>query len=1108
MHELLEALRASAPFQALLARPGPARVDPAGRAYLLAGLAEALEGPVVAVAAGPRESAPLARDVGAFLGHERVADLPAWEALPVEGISPSPETSARRHAAVSAVRAAAGPFVLVVSAVAAAQRLIPQVGSVPPLTVESGTELSPDDLADRLAGLGYARADLVMHRGEFAVRGGLVDVFPGTAPRPVRVEFWGDEVESLREFSPSTQTSTASLARLDAQPVRELLPTPEIRERAEAGIPRHKDRFREALDRLSDGLLFEGMEQVAPLLFDELPVLGELVPPDAWVVATEPRLAAERAASAVRECEALAEALGWTGPPVMADLDEALGGRTRVDLTEFTEGVDLGIEGWGPALGDPGRVARRAASLAGEGYRVAASAQGHGSLDRVLEVLTREGVSPDPAVPDGPVSGFVFREGRVALVGEDDLFGRRRRSHEPPRLAGRSAGAFALELSPGDFVVHRVHGVARYGGMTRRRIGDAERDYLLLEYAKDDRLFVPADQVDVVSKYVGGEEPRLHRLGTSDWVRTKSRVKRALRDMAGELVRLYSARLAATGHAFPADDPWQHELEDAFPHQETADQLTAIQDVKRDMEQGRPMDRLLCGDVGYGKTEVALRTAFKAATSGKQVAVLVPTTLLAEQHFVTFSERFAPFPVRVAMLSRFLSAGEQRRVLEDVASGEVDVVIGTHRLLSRDVRFKDLGLVVVDEEQRFGVAHKERLKQLRLDVDVLTMTATPIPRTLEMALTGIRDMSVVDTPPEDRQPVLTYVGAWDEEVAVGAVRRELRRGGQVFWVHNDTRTIDRQAGRIQQLVPEARIGVVHGQMDERVLEKTMMGFWNAESDVLVTTTIIESGLDVPTANTLVIERADAMGLAQLYQLRGRVGRSAERAFAYFFFPPQRALTEEAHQRLAAIGRHTALGSGFQIAMRDLEIRGAGNLLGAEQSGHIAAVGFDTYARLLQEAVAEMQGEPVREEVPVRIDLPVKAYLPVGYVGQEALRLDLYREIAGARDEADLDRIRGATADRFGALPTEAEALVELSRLRIVCERFGVEEVSTFRGQIRVRPFVPDVEDLPEEASWHAATETLNLDPPGLASAELCRWVRDRLVTLAGDPSPSAPRPSG
>ena len=481
--------------------------------------------------------------------------------------------------------------------------------------------------------------------------------------------------------------------------------------------------------------------------------------------------------------------------------------------------------------------------------------------------------------------------------------------------------------------------------------------------------------------------------------------------MAGELVRLYSVRMAVAGHAFGPDTPWQMELEDAFPHEETGDQVTAIEEVKLDMQRPKPMDRLICGDVGFGKTEIAVRAAFKAVMDGKQVAVLVPTTLLAEQHFITFSERFAPFPVKVAMLSRFVSPAEQKRVARDASSGAVDVVIGTHRLLSDDVKFRDLGLVVVDEEQRFGVVHKERLKRMRAHVDVLTMTATPIPRTLEMALTGIREMSTVDTPPEDRQPVLTYVGSYDEGLAIGAVRRELLREGQVFWVHNRVATIDRQAAWIHEQLPDARIVTAHGQMDEALLEKQMIRFWDRDADILVCTVIIESGLDVPNANTLIVDAAHLLGLAQMYQLRGRVGRSPERAFAYFFFPPQREMTEEAHGRLATIAKHQALGSGFQIALRDLEIRGAGNLLGAEQHGHIAAVGFDTYCRLLAESVAEMRGEPLAEEKDLRIDLPVKAFVPPGWVAQEALRLDLYRRISTSGDHATLEAVR---AERWTA----------------------------------------------------------------------------------------------
>ena len=577
--------------------------------------------------------------------------------------------------------------------------------------------------------------------------------------------------------------------------------------------------------------------------------------------------------------------------------------------------------------------------------------------------------------------------------------------------------------------------------------------------------------------------------------------------MAGELVRLYSVRMAVPGHAFGSDTPWQHELEDAFPHDETGDQLTAIEEVKQDMEVAKPMDRLICGDVGFGKTEVAVRAAFKAVMDGRQVAVLVPTTLLAEQHFITFSERFAPFPVKVTMLSRFVPPSEQKRVIAEVAKGAIDVVIGTHRLLSSDVTFKDLGLVIVDEEQRFGVVHKERLKKLRAHVDVLTMTATPIPRTLEMALTGIRDMSTIDTPPEDRQPVLTYVGPYDESLALGAVRRELLREGQVFWVHNRVATIDRQAAWLQEQLPDARVVVAHGQMDEADLEKQMIKFWDREADVLVCSVIIESGLDVPNANTLIVDTAHLLGLSQMYQLRGRVGRSTERAFAYFFFPPTRELTEEAHERLATIGKHQALGSGFQIALRDLEIRGAGNLLGAEQHGHIAAVGFDTYCRILQQSVAEMKGEPVVVEKELRIDLPVKAFVPPGWVAQEALRLDLYRRISTAGDREQLEHVRAETVDRYGALPAEVQTLFAVAALRATAAALGVEEITTFREQVRIRPVALPEEvlaDLGERvpgATFHDAKQTLNLVPGRVFGLELVRWIEDSLGDAVGRTEP-------
>jgi transcription-repair coupling factor (superfamily II helicase) len=1093
LRKLLEPLLESGAFQALLAASSPrlARADAAGHPYVLAAVAEAVEAPVLVVTPGPREAEALAAAGGAFLGPERVAVFPAWEALPSEGISPGPEVVARRTEGAHRLAGSKGSFLIVAPVAAALQRIVPTLGR-PPKAVQAGDALAPDALVESLVARGYRRADLVVHRGELAVRGGIVDVFPGTASRPVRIEFYGDEVERVREFSPATQTTTGPADRVEIFAVRELLPDEEVRERARAEVARHKGRPRELLDRIGDGLVFEGMEQAAPLLYDEMPVLVDLLPEGSWVSVTSVRRTLELGRTIAAEAAALAEATGVRGDP-LADPDEAFSDRPRADLTEFTEGADLGISGWEGLPGE--RLASRAAALAEDGYAVAVSAAGRGSLERALEVLGRAGLTglpSDLAVESGLLEGFVFAGGRVAVVGEDDLFGRRRRAHEAPRVTGRSAAAFAEELSPGEFAVHRVHGVGKYVGMVRREIGGSERDYLLLEYAAADRLYVPAEQVDVVSRYVGGERPRLHRLGTNDWPRAKARVRRAVRDMAGELVRLYSARMAAQGHAFSSDAPWQHELEDAFPHEATRDQLVAAADVKRDMESPKPMDRLICGDVGYGKTEVAVRAAFKAVMDGKQVAILVPTTLLAEQHHVTFSERFAPFPVRVEMLSRFRSRAEQRAILEDVAAGSVDVVIGTHRLLSSDVRFKDLGLLVVDEEQRFGVAHKERLKRLRVNVDVMTMTATPIPRTLEMALSGVREMSVVDTPPEDRQPILTYVGPWDEDVGLAAVRRELRRGGQTFWVRPNVRSIDRWASRISSKVPEARVGIAHGQMDEAQLEKAMLGFWNGETDVLVCTTIIESGLDVPNANTLVVDRADRFGLSQLYQLRGRVGRSAERAFAYLFFPEESRMTEEAHERLAAISRFTALGSGFKVAMRDLEIRGAGNLLGAEQSGHIAAVGFDTYARILAESVAEMKGEPLPEEIEIRVDLPVRAFLPVEYVGQESLRLELYRRISSARTEEEIESVRTEAEDRFGPLPSEAVTLLDLARLRIAAEARGITEVVTYRSQVRLKP-VAEPAELPGAASYHAPTRTLNLDPePRELGPGLPAWVRERL----------------
>jgi len=1038
---------------AVLAVPEPAR------ALAIAGLATlSSRRPLVVAVPTTGDADRVANDLRAFLGADAVDTFPAWETLPFERVSPSVETMGRRLRTMWRLRdPERAPRVLVAPVRALVQRLGPHVEDVDPVVIVPGEQRDRDDLLAELVGRGYRREEVVEHRGELAVRGSIIDVFPSTADRPVRIDLWGDEVDRLTEFSVSDQRATDDVARLEIFGCRELLPTEEVRARAERLIAL-EPWGREQWERLSQGQTFDGMESWLPWLTEGEHVLFDLVGPEALVLLIEPRRMRDRAADLLAEEADLASSLAKTWGATTAGEDDGFPRLhlpfdrllTHTDAPAWTvttapEGPDVATVasmGIAATAGDPERVVRQLAELAGDGYRIVVAADGEGSAARLRSLLSSHGISPTIDVT--PLErGCILPAIKLAVIAEHDLTGRRR-AHRKARAPRRDAQGFFDDLKAGDHVVHHQHGVARYAGMVKRAIGGVERDYLLLEYKGDDKLYVPSDQIDAVRHYTGGDSPALSRLGGDGWQKAKAKVRSVVSEIAQELVVLYQKRLHAPGHAFPEDTPWQRELEEAFPYQETPDQLTAINEVKTDMEAEHPMDRLVCGDVGFGKTEVAIRAAFKAVQDGKQVAVLVPTTLLAQQHHQTFGDRFAGYPVRVEVLSRFLTGAQAREVARGVQSGEVDIVIGTHRLLSEDIKFKDLGLLVVDEEQRFGVGHKEQIKHLKHGVDVLTLSATPIPRTLEMSLTGIRDLTLLNTPPADRMPILTYVGEYDDRAVGEAIRRELLREGQVFYVHNRVQDIDRTAEHVRDLVPEARVAVAHGQMDEGTLEQLVLAFSDGEYDVLVCTTIIESGIDMPTVNTLVVDRADLLGLGQMHQLRGRVGRSGQRAYAYLFVPQDRVLSEEAYERLKTIGEATELGSGFKIAMRDLEIRGAGNLLGAGQSGHIAAVGYDLYCQMVSEAVAELKGEPVKEPAEIKLDLPLAANLPREYVQKEELRLEAYRRLASVTTDDEVADIRAEWEDRYGPLPEPAEALLAVARLRAEASRTGVREVTVVK----------------------------------------------------------------
>ena len=1068
--------------------------------------------PILAVTATGREAGDLSEALRSLLPEHAVAEFPSWETLPHERLSPRSDTVGRRLALLRRLahpdHAEHGPIDVVVASVRAVlQPIAHGLGDLEPVELKPGTEARLEDVIEALADAAYARVDMVERRGEFAVRGGIIDIFPPTEEHPQRVEFWGDTVEEVRWFKVADQRSLEIAdGGLWAPPCRELLLTAQVRERARELAPQLAG-VSDMLVKVAEGIAVEGMESLSPILLgDAMEPLLDILVPGTHVVLCDPERVRTRAADLVTTSEEFLDA-SWAnaaaGNAVPVDLRGALGtasywslsqlrdhalatGRpwwsmssfsSDEELVEFAEDelpgerVTLHTQEIPSYRSNTEHAVEDLRTWAAAGQRVLVVTEGPGLAKRVTEVLSENDVTTralgplDPGMVEVSTGclgrGFALPSSDLVVVTEADLTGSRGTSgstKDMRRMPARRRNVVdPLQLRPGDHVVHEQHGVGRFVEMMQRSVGGATREYLVLEYAASkrgqpgDRLFVPTDQLDQITRYVGGEMPTLNKMGGSDWQTTKSRAKRHVRQIAGELIRLYSARMATEGHAFAPDSPWQHELEDAFAYVETPDQLSSIDEVKVDMEKSVPMDRLICGDVGYGKTEIAVRAAFKAIQDGKQVAVLCPTTLLVKQHVQTFTERYAGFPVVVRALSRFQSDREAREVVEGLRTGAVDLVIGTHRLLSKEVQYKDLGLVVVDEEQRFGVEHKEQLKQMRTAVDVLAMSATPIPRTLEMAVTGIREMSTLATPPEERHPVLTFVGGWDEKQIGAAVRRELMREGQVFFIHNKVATIEKAASRLRELVPEARVVTAHGKMPEQRLEDVVVDFWERRADVLVCTTIVETGLDISNANTLIVERSDLMGLSQLHQLRGRVGRGRERAYAYFLFPPEKPLTETAHDRLQTIASHTDLGAGMQVAMKDLEIRGAGNLLGGEQSGHIAGVGFDLYVRMVGEAVADFRGEKDTSPNEVKIELPVDAHLPHEYVPGERLRLEAYKKLAVVEDESGLTEIEAELQDRYGTPPQPVRNLFEVARLRIIARQGGVGDISAQGRYIRFGP---------------------------------------------------------
>ncbi|MDX2375830.1 transcription-repair coupling factor [Microbacterium sp. LRZ72] len=1138
-----------------------------------------------------RRADQLAPALEAYLPDAEVISFPAWETLPHERLSPSAETIGARLAALRRLAQwdGARPVIVTASIRAAIQPLAAGLAAIEPVTLRvGGRGLELTQLAERLVELAYARVDMVSRRGEFALRGGILDVFPAAAEHPFRVEFFGDEVDQIRAFAVADQRSIpGDIDEIVLAPSRELILTPDVRRRAGA-LREELPGLSGMLERMSEGIPVDGMESLIPALVDDLVPLVDYLPRGAAVALVDPERSVARALTLQETNREFLEA-AWSAAVAGAQTPVDLGSGDFLTLPALREAArERGGVWWSFSAFDSGaadavaesdaddtllveRAAEASATLRVPGgampsfhgnidgatghiadllrdsWCVVVAAGGSGLVERARDVLSERGIAARivdelDTEPEAGVAlltqarveaGFQMGEAKVAVLTEADFYGRTIGSDARvvKKLASRRKNVVdPLQLKPGDPVVHATHGIGRFVELVQREVSSggrnpvkSTREYLVVEYAPSkrgypgDKLSVPTDQLDQLSRYVGGEAPALSKMGGSDWAQAKGRARKAVRDIAVELVKLYSARMSAKGHAFGPDTPWQRELEEAFPFAETPDQLQTIDEIKADMERPVPMDRLLSGDVGFGKTEVAVRAAFKAIQDGKQVAMLVPTTLLVKQHYETFTERFAGFPVRTRALSRFQTDKEAREILAGLSDGSIDMVIGTHRILTEKVKFKDLGFLIVDEEQRFGVEHKDAIKKLKTGVDILAMSATPIPRTLEMAVTGIREMSTLQTPPEDRHPILSYVGPRNDKQVAAAIRRELLREGQVFYVHNRVQSIQRVAAHLAEIVPEARIAVAHGQMGEHALEQVVDDFWERKFDVLVSTTIIETGMDIPNANTMIIDRADKYGLSQLHQLRGRVGRARQRAYAYFLYDENRPLSETAADRLETIAVNNDLGSGIRVAMKDLELRGAGNMLGAEQAGHIAGVGFDLYLRMIGEAVATFRGEETEGPTELRLELPVQARIPESYIDSERLRLEAYQKLsaaAGVRAAPDaLDGVVDELRDRYGEPPADVAGLVAVARLRRSAARAGLADVVAMGPNLRIAPAdLPDSRRVRMQRLYPGAKlvqggDALVVPLPKdggepVTDEALIAWVGQLLTALFPEPDPT------